>query len=167
MHAQITPGLMNFMECAPEPFLFYSAAKFSCRPSQSRPSFEEGPKVGFQRNTNCVGRRCIVWWSGVQIALAQQTCVHRRICLGVGGSQSCLSHRLIEPRKADAGRDQRKSGGDDERNGGRALRHAREQQRHDGGPRAWPSRRALPNMPLAPPLRSRGAAPIIARLLGD
>jgi hypothetical protein len=34
-------------------------------------------------------------------------------------------------------------------------------------PVVWPSRRVVACAPLAPPLRSRGVAPIIARLLGD
>ena len=31
----------------------------------------------------------------------------------------------------------------------------------------WPNNRSVPSMPLTPPLRSRGAAAIIVRLLGD
>ncbi len=34
-------------------------------------------------------------------------------------------------------------------------------------PTVWPRSRAVPSMPLAPPLRSRGAEPRMARLLGD
>jgi hypothetical protein len=37
----------------------------------------------------------------------------------------------------------------------------------NAAPIVWPSNRSVPGMPLAPSLRSRGAAAIIVRLLGD